>query len=156
MEHIASEYLSAVPARGLFVARHLVRALGCSLALGMCGGMLGSTLVPNRVGPLLPYLVFSTCGFVLGTTAFWHAETNASIAAARMYPRIMQHHLGTDFPGFDHLRLSAMDLERPTVGTINWLVLARTQAAGDIDAIVRRRADEIIEAHFEGTDGNEQ
>eukprot|EP00040_Diaphanoeca_grandis_P038381 m.4537 g.4537 ORF g.4537 m.4537 type:complete len:160 (+) comp3433_c0_seq1:135-614(+) len=147
-------YLGTVPTRGIVVAKHIGQAFGCAISFGLCGGIVGSTLAPVSLGPLVPYLVGSSFGFVFSSVGFWHREKQAAIEATRKYPAVIGHHLRVAFPGLttnssfglSNLR-DSVSIQSASIGPITWLILARQTAEKDISEIEQRLVDQIVDEY---------
>lgn len=60
-----SQYVTSVPARGILIARHLGQSVVISMLAGCFGGWIGANLLTVSVGPIVPYLICSSVGFIV-------------------------------------------------------------------------------------------
>ena len=85
-----------VPSRAVFVGEAMVSASFSSLLLGMLCGAVGASAFPLTTGPLVPYMVGSSVGYMFGMVQYWKTCTRTTLWYARYYPTVLAHAIRTD------------------------------------------------------------
>lgn len=145
-----SQFTEAVPARGVLIARHMGQSLVVSVLAGCFGGWIGANLLTASVGPLVPYLICSSVGFIVSSVNFWTTEKNRALELKKLYPHVLQHHLITSFRGMN-MNNVALAFEKETeddsltIPQVSWCIMAAQAAQSSIIEIESKLAESIIE-----------
>ena len=144
-----SQYVTSVPARGVLIARHLGQSIVMSMLAGCFGGWIGANLLTASVGPIVPYLICSSVGFIVSSINFWTSEKSRALELKRLYPKVLQHHVLTSFRGmglsetlkFEN-NVNDKDL---TIPQISWYIMAAQASQSTLEEIDMKNASALVE-----------
>lgn len=143
------QYVTSVPARGILIARHLGQSVVISMLAGCFGGWIGANLLTVSVGPIVPYLICSSVGFIVSSVNFWTTEKGRALELKRLYPTVLQHHLVTSFRGMGVVKSlnfeNDVDDKDLTIPQISWYILATQAAQITLDEIETKQAAALVE-----------
>lgn len=153
-----------VPARARFVGEAMVSATLSSVTVGLCCGMIGSSLLP--VGPLLPFLLGSSTGYSFGLWQYWSNAKRTTFWIAQHYPTLLTHALVTEgnvvvpkevilaSKTESHRELSDTNkcsttleswIQQGGIGRLSWTVLAAQGCRNDVEVIQQQQRMRVVD-----------
>jgi hypothetical protein len=156
-----------VPARARFVGEAVISGCLSSVTLGLCCGMVGSTVLAT--GPLAPFLIGSWTGYSLGLARYWFSSKHETILIAQRYPTIMAHALFTERglrvppdvieateervaeTSSDDSSMMTLDqwIQEDGLARLSWSILAAQGCRTDVEELQRQQRQRLVEEYQE-------